>query len=545
MQIDLLNIGLAFLEGFALIISPCILPILPIILSGSLEGSKKRPLGIVLGFIVIFSLFTFFSRALVIYTGIDLTIVRYVSYALLFLFGIIMLSTYLSDKFNFATQRLASVGSSLSTVNNSQGGFLSGIILGALVGFIWTPCAGPILAVVIVQSVLQQTSLSSFFVILFFGIGAAIPMLLIALFGRNIMRRFVFFKTHAYLLRKILGLIIIAAVAYMLNGESVCLAPLKSNTSTPTTLINGITPYPAPDIIGITEWINSTPLQIQQLKGKVVLVDFWAYSCINCIRTLPYLIDWYQKYHDKGLVIVGVHSPEFEFERDVVNVKNSVEKDKIHYPVALDNNFATWKKYNNQYWPAHYLIDKKGNVVYTHFGEGDYDITEGNIRYLLGVSGKNSLIEKQEISAIQTPETYLGSARAATYSSPEKMMVGRASLYSMPASLKENHWALSGSWMITPEKIISAKSDAELKIKFTAKKIFIVMGTTVPHPIKVKVLLNGQKVILEKGKDVVDSTIEVSNHQLYDVVVLPKVTSGILQIIPMDAGLEIYTFTFG
>ena len=169
MQIDFINIGLAFLEGFALIISPCILPILPIILSGSLEGSKKRPLGIILGFVVTFSLFTLFSRSLVLYTGIDLTIVRYVSYALLFLFGIVMLSTYLTDKFTLATQRLANVGSSLSTVNDAQGGFLSGIILGALVGFIWTPCAGPILAVVIVQSVLQQTTLTSFLVILFFN----------------------------------------------------------------------------------------------------------------------------------------------------------------------------------------------------------------------------------------------------------------------------------------------------------------------------------------------------------------------------------------
>jgi len=199
---DYLSIILAFLEGIALIVSPCILPILPIILSGSLEGDRERPYGIIVGFVITFALFTFFSRALVLHTGINIEVIRYVSYGLLFLFGIIMLSTYLTEKFTLLTSRLSNTGSSWLSANDSQGGFISGLILGGLVGIIWTPCAGPILASVIVQTVLQKTTLSSFFVVIFFAIGAGMPMLLIALFGRDLMDKVKFFKTHAYLLRK-------------------------------------------------------------------------------------------------------------------------------------------------------------------------------------------------------------------------------------------------------------------------------------------------------------------------------------------------------
>lgn len=203
---------LAFLEGFALIISPCILPILPIVLAGSLEGGRRRPLGVIVGFVLIFSLFTFFSRKLVLYSGVNLTIVREVSYGLLIVFGLIMMSTYLSEKFARLTQPLANIGSSVG----SQGGFASGVVLGGLIGLVWTPCAGPILAAVIVQTVLQATTIGSFFIVLLFGLGAAIPMLLIALFGRAMMARFGFFQRHSELIRKLLGLVIIISVIVMI-----------------------------------------------------------------------------------------------------------------------------------------------------------------------------------------------------------------------------------------------------------------------------------------------------------------------------------------
>lgn len=546
MHSDYINIALAFLEGLALIVSPCILPILPIILSGSIEGSRKRPYGIIVGFVIIFSLFTFFSRSIVLHTGIDLTIIRYVSYGLLFVFGIVMLSTYLTEQFTLATQKLTTVGSSISTVNNSQGGFLSGLLFGGLVGVIWTPCAGPILAAVIVQSVLQQTTFNSFLTIVAFGMGAAVPMLLIALFGRNIMNRFQFLKTHSYRLRRILGVIIILSVAFMIYSEGAAGSLTKSNPETvPTKLIDGLyTPYAAPNFSKITAWINSPPLTMEQLKGKVVLIDFWAYSCINCIRTLPYIKDWYQKYHDKGFVVIGVHSPEFEFERVYSNVKNAVEKSGIQYPVALDNDFATWRNFQNQYWPAHYLIDKNGMVVYTHFGEGNYDITENNIRFLLGVTGTDSKM-REEVSYAQSPETYLGYSRAKDFVSPEAVVPNQSSQYTFPPSLSKNQWALNGAWNIGQEKITSTHAGAAIKIKFSAKNVFIVMGNASSQPILVKLLLNGEVVENEKGKDVVNSAVLVKGHQLYNVISLAHPSEGVLQVIATAPGLDVYTFTFG
>lgn len=551
MQTELLNSGLALLEGFGLIVSPCILPILPIILSGSLEGSKKRPIGIIVGFVLMFAIFTFFSRQLVHYTGIDLGLIRHISYGLLLVFGVVMLSTTLTEKFTLFTSRLANTGTALTSINNPQGGFISGILFGALVGIIWTPCAGPILAAVIVQTVLQKTTFSSFLTVLFFGIGAAIPMLLIALFGRSVMTRIGFFKTHAMLIRKLLGGIIIIAVAYMIYSESFPESFARTGSSAgskQTMVVDGvITSYPMPEIAGITEWINSSPITTSSLKGKVVLIDFWTYSCINCIRTLPYLLDWYNKYHDKGLVIIGIHSPEFDFEKNFENVKNAVIKNNIHYPVALDNQFTTWQHFNNRYWPAHYLIDKSGYVVYQHFGEGHYDVTENNIRFLLGLNASNlpASAYRRPFNEMQTPETYLGSERAENFASPEKVVSNKVVNFTFPEELSDDQWAMQGAWIVSPKFITSAATNAMLKIHFNAGKVYVVMGNTTQKPIKVKLRLNGELVVKEKGRDVMNSVITVNRHALYEAVVLPRSGNGILELTASAPGLEVYTFTFG
>lgn len=314
------------------------------------------------------------------------------------------------------------------------------------------------------------------------------------------------------------------------------------------TLQDGLyNPYPAPQIAGITNWINSPPLQINNLKGKVVLIDFWTYSCINCIRTLPYVKDWYRKYHSLGLVIIGVHAPEFEFEKNLENVKNAVAQDDIQYPVALDNQFVTWRNYNNQYWPAHYLIDKNGKVVYEHFGEGEYETTENNIRFLLGLKEPvtDSLHQEEAFSFNQTPETYLGYARSESFSNKQSISQNKAGLYLFPEEIPENHWALNGEWIINSDKIVSVQPNVGLKINFNARHVFIVMGNTSKQPIKVKLLLNGEPVLAGKGKDVSDSSIIVNKHSLYEILNLPHIDNGILQIIPQAPGLEVYTFTFG
>ncbi len=550
---ELWDLGLGFLEGFALIISPCILPILPIMLAGSLTGSKKRPLGIIFGFILVFSLFTFFSRKLVEYSGIDLNLLRHLSYALLFLLGCIMVSNFLTEKFAKLTARFAGIGANWKRLNQQED-FLGGLLFGGLVAIIWTPCAGPILAAVIVQTVTQQTTVLSFLIVFAFATGAALPMLLIAFFGRRILPHFNFFKTRTLLFRKLLGFIILATVAYMIYFEnSLTQAGAAFEAAAPATpaafeLQKGLAlPYPAPALDSKTDWINSEPLQLSNLKGKVVLIDFWTYSCINCIRTLPYLKDWYRKYHDQGLIIIGVHSPEFDFEKKLSNVKAAVAADGILYPVTLDNQYVTWRNYNNQYWPAHYLIDKEGQVVYTHFGEGDYEVTENNIRYLLGLkaglSGTTTLANGN--SGLLTPETYFGYARSQRFASPETITTDRPALYHFPQDLRQNDWALQGLWTIAAEGIVSASTNSSLRLHFLAQKVFIVLGSTTGQPILVHLLLNGKPLGPSSGKDVVESSIQVTKPRLYEALTLPAFGEGILEVQPAAPQLEIYTFTFG
>lgn len=546
MPADLLNIGLAFIEGFLLILSPCILPILPIILSASLTGSKSRPFGIVAGFIMTFTVVTLFSRAIIQLAQINADTLRYMSFIILLILGIIMVSKTLTEKFTLWTQGLANVGSSLPTQNS----FWGGILFGGLVGIIWTPCAGPILAAVIVQVVLQHTTLTSILVVIAFAIGAGVPMLLIALFGRKIVSSIGFLRERSTLLRQLLGLIIILTVIYLMVFPTSLFSsgPNSSVNTRPTALINGIEfPYKAPEISGIDAWINSPPLNWSDLKGKVVLIDFWTYSCINCIRTLPYLKDWYAKYHDQGFEIIGVHSPEFQFERDINNVRQAVMKDEILYPVALDNQFVTWRNFKNEYWPAHYLVNKQGEVVYVHFGEGEYDVTENNIRFLLGMGGTNTNNKSEQESYFtnQTPETYLGYKRAQRFSSPQEMQKDMSASYSYPANLSANQWALKGEWIIAADKIVSVNPGAAIKLHFDAKKVYMVMGVAKKKFVTAKLLLNDQPLTNNHGSDVVNSQVTVNHNQLYSVINMTNGDEGTLEIIAGSPGLEVYTFTFG
>ncbi|MHB0925009.1 MAG: cytochrome c biogenesis protein DipZ [Gallionellaceae bacterium] len=545
-----LDIGLAFLEGVALIVSPCILPVLPLVLATSAGGGRRRPYGIIIGFVLAFTLFALAARQLVSLLGLDLDLVKNASLALLALLGLVLLSSKLSEKFGALTQGLANLGNDLAATKGE--GLLGGIAIGALIGLVWTPCAGPILAAVLVQVIRQQSDLAGNLVILSFGIGAGVPMLVIALAGRRIMGRLGFFARHAEAVRKAFGVLILLSVAYIASGADIeALFMPKETAEAPRgelVLQDGLgKPYAAPEFAGIEAWQNSAPLTMKELQGKVVLIDFWTYSCINCVRTLPYLTDWDKKYRDMGLVIVGVHSPEFEFEKKPDNVRDAIAQHGIRYPVALDNNLSTWLNFHNRYWPAHYLIDRQGRVVYTHFGEGKYSVTENNIRYLLGLKeqGETIQVEGPTFAPGQTPETYLGYDRADSFGGKESVMRDAQGSYRFPAFLPAGAWALSGTWQVEREKIVAGGQGAALRLNFKARKVFLVLGTAGGKPVRVTLKLNGEAVGNNAGKDAMAGVVTVERNTLYELIDQQSPKNGLLEIETDAPGLEAYAFTFG
>ena len=542
-----IEIGLAFLEGLALIVSPCILPVLPLVLAASVESGKSRPYGIIIGFVLAFSLFAIAARKIVVALGIDLDIIKDASLVLLALFGLVLLSSRLSERFGALTQGAANFGNQLASKGGE--GLLSGIFIGALIGLVWTPCAGPILAAVLVQVIRQQSDFSGYLIIISFALGAGVPMLLIALTGRKIMSKLGFFARHAEAVRRGFGVLILLSVAYIASGadaQSLLTSNKINQAKGEMMLSDGLkTIYAASDFASVDAWLNSPPLTMQGLKGKVVLIDFWTYSCINCVRTLPYITEWDRKYRDRGLVIVGVHAPEFEFEKKLGNVEAAIAHHGIRYPVALDNKLATWGNFNNRYWPAHYLIDREGKVVYTHFGEGKYDVMENNIRYLLGLKEQVAAAPAYISSPDQTPETYLGYARAKNFDSREPVLRDAQGMYRFPASVPEDHWALSGKWNVDAEKIVAGDKGAALRFNFKAGKVFLVLGSAAGKPLHLKLKLNGAAPGAHAGKDALAGVVTVERNTLYELIDQKMPGNGLLEIETDAPGLEAYAFTFG
>ncbi len=292
-------------------------------------------------------------------------------------------------------------------------------------------------------------------------------------------------------------------------------------------------PILAPDIATKGEWLNSPALSSADLKGKVVLVDFWTYSCINCLRTLPYIKSWYQAYKDKGFVVIGVHAPEFDFEKNIANVEKAIRRFDIPYPIVQDNDHTLWNRFKNQYWPAHYLINKSGQIVYTHFGEGNYDVTEKAIRDALNETGKKAKLSDavEGYTLNQTPETYLGTARA------ERLVKAWD-------NLTADNWTLVGDWKRAAE-YSEANAGAALKMHFRGGKVFLVLGTADGKPVKAKISFDGKPAIDVAGKDVKDAEVTVTDHRLYELIDLKKNGEGIFEISTTQGGLRAFAFTFG
>lgn len=571
----ILLIVFAFLAGIVTVLSPCILPILPVILTSTIGGKnvgKSRPLGVVTGFVLSFTFFTLFLSKIVELSGVSGNFLRSLSVVVIAGFGTSLLVPKVQIYIEILFSRIAAL---VPNVQNKEG-YWGGILIGLSVGLLWTPCVGPILASVISLAITGQVTFDAFLITMAYSVGTAIPMFLIMWGGQSVLHRVPWLLKNLGLVQRIFGVVMILTAVgiffeidrkfqtYILKtfpSYGTGLTRLEDNAwvkeqlelfgksrksdNEEKNILNNDQKIKAPEIIAGGDWFNSNPVTLNQLRGKVVVIDFWTYSCINCQRTIPYLRNWYEKYKDKGLVIIGVHSPEFEFEKDNNNLSRAIKDFGITYPVVQDNNFATWRAYQNKYWPAKYFIDKEGNIRYWHFGEGGYDESEKVIQELLKETGAENVPTGTDnptysVNA-KTRETYLGYGRMENFSSNEKIKKGESYKYSFPTRLGENNFAFDGEWMVN-EEYSAPKSGSKLEIDFNAKEVYLVMRTNKEES-KVKVWVDDQ--VQSLGDDVHEGMVEVDSDRLYKLVKLDTPGRHVLKLEFEDGDCEVFAFTFG
>ncbi len=576
-----------FIAGAGTALSPCVLPVLPIALSAGATGGRRRPLGIVVGLAVSFTFATVALVYVISALGLPNDLLRKLAIAVLLGFGVVLIIPSLAARIEAWLSRFASRA---GIVSPSGDGFWSGTAVGASLGVVYAPCAGPILAGVLVVSASQPFTAGRLAVALSYGIGSAAVLYFLMLGGRRLVAPL---ARRGGGLQVAMGAVMVVVALAMLGNYDVrfqnriasdlprfLVDPTKSLEASASaqaaledvrgesahgvgaaaasalrskTAANGQTNLPvlgsAPEFVGNAHWFNTRddrPLTLHALRGRVVLVDFWTYSCINCLRTLPYLTAWDRKYREDGLTIVGVHSPEFPFEKEAGNVEEAIERNGIHYPVAQDNELATWTAYGNQYWPAEYFIDAEGRVRYAHFGEGEYGKKGQIIRQLLAEAGRKVPGQKTQVHAIApsatvtTPETYLGAARAERFTNP--MLSPGSHDFTAPASLPVNEFAYHGRWRIGLDS--AAAEGGSLDLNFGARRAYLVLGSP-GHPRTMRVLLDGRPISDDDaGADVHNGVVEIAAQRLYNLVDLPRVEDHVLSLVP-QAGVTGYAFTFG
>jgi cytochrome c biogenesis protein CcdA/thiol-disulfide isomerase/thioredoxin len=553
-------------------ISPCILPVLPVIfLSGGAQaarteaaaapvdrGRQRRPYLVVAGLALSFSVFTLLGTLVLNALPVPEDVIRWLGLVVLVLLGIGMILPRFGELLERPFSRIPQ-----RSVDNDGSGFVLGLALGA----VYVPCAGPVLAAITVAGATGRIGLSTVVLTAAFAIGTSIPLLVFALAGRRVAERVRAFRQHQRRIRVLAGVVVIAlAVALTFNvtdaiqraipdytaslnkvahegagvaralGSGQQTAALAECSQAPSEVLQDCGPMPA--ITGIARWLN-TPgddaLTTGALKGKVILVDFWAYSCINCQRAIPHDEAWYRTYKAAGLEVVGVHTPEYAFEHVASNVASGAKRLGITYPVALDNDYTTWNDFGNDSWPAEYLIDSTGQVRHVGIGEGDYDGTESLIRKLLAkahpgarLPSRTQVADTTPQSYVQTPETYLGTQRAERFVSPGGLRSGTHS-YRVPASIKRDRWALAGTWSGGGEFLTSGQG-ASITLSFDASDVYLDVGGT------------GTITATVGGRT---KTYQVSGApDIYTVAHSASEKSGVLKV-TLSPGLQAYSFTFG
>ncbi len=574
---------LSYFGGVLTILSPCVLPVIPFIFSRSDQPFRQSGLPMLLGMGFSFAFFAVLS----VVGGSWVVHANQIGRSLaLLVFSVLGLSLILPRLAEQLTRPFVQLGGILQKRADAKTGLASSLLLGVSVGLLWAPCAGPILGLVLAGAALGGSNQKTFGLLLVFAMGAATSLGLAIFAGGKVFGALKkSLGAEEWIRRGIGAAVLVAVVAISLGLDTQLLANLSfintgrieqtllDNTSLgqkqdlKSSVLADEGPMPALD--GATQWLNSEPLSAPTLQGKVVLIDFWTYSCINCLRTLPYLKAWAVKYRDQGLVVIGVHTPEFAFEKSIDNVKKAVTDLNIQYPVAVDSNQVIWQAFKNQYWPAHYFVDVKGRIRFHHFGEGNYEESEKLIQELLAEAGgyQENLKTKSATSVVPTqgsgveappsgsemasPETYLSYSRQEGFVSMPDIQKDAVVTYKTPARLSLNQWGFSGSWKIEAEKAELKSSRGKLTFRFRARDLHLVIGAREGRDIPFRVTIDGRPPKEDYGQDVnANGFGKVNSHRLYQLIrqhVQPgeSAVDHTFQIEFLEPGAEVFAFTFG
>ena len=570
---------LAYLGGVLTILSPCILPVLPFVFARADKPFMRNGFPMLLGMAI-----TFAAVATLAALGGGWAVHanqygRIIALVVLAFLGLTLLSTHLAEWFS---RPFVALGNRLSQRSASDGDSIWGAAgLGVATGLLWAPCAGPILGLLLTGAALNGASVQTTLLLLTYASGAATSLGLALLIGGKVFGVMKRSLGAGEWVRRALGVLVlcgVAAIALGLDTGLLTRVSLASTGGIEQKLINAVRPAPAPapqpvlkageplpvegqmpSLAGATQWLNSPPLTTESLRGKVVLVDFWTYSCINCIRTLPYVRGWYDKYKDHGLVIIGVHAPEFAFEKNPDNVIKAVKDLGVDYPVALDNDYAIWKGFNNEYWPAHYFIDARGQIRSHHFGEGNYHESEDVIRQLLTEAGQKNLPtgyvrdDHRGVEAAasndptRSPETYVGYARAQNFVGG-RVTHDDAHDYQAPGTLAANQWSLDGRWTVRGENAQLNTAGGAIVYRFRGRDLHLVLGpASNGKPIHFRVTIDGKPPGTDHGMDTdADGNGTIDSQRLYQLV---RQANGsgerLFKITFLDPGVQAFAFTFG
>lgn len=617
----MLLIVLAYLGGVLTILSPCILPVLPFVFARADQPFVRSGLPLLAGMTATFAAVATLAAVGGGWVAQANQYGRWLAIVLLAVFGLTLLMPRFADRI---MQPLVNAGNRLSNAAQHDGapGIGSSFLLGIATGLLWAPCAGPILGLVLTGAALQGASIGTTLLLLAYAAGAATSLAVALLLGGRVFAAMKRSLGAGEWIRRGIGVAMLAGVAAIALGLDTGFLTRVSTVATgglEQHLVDTFAPsrHPAmamtgsanraqlpnasddntdaantmsansgammrtsdamraattpalpvlgqlPPLAGAVQWLNSPPLTAQSLRGKVVIVDFWTYSCINCLRSLPYVKAWARKYRDKGLVVIGVHAPEFAFERNIDNVRKAVHDLGVDYPVAIDNDYAIWRAFDNQYWPAHYFVDAKGQIRYEHFGEGEYDQSErviqqllveaghpdaANVQLGLGGTTERGVQLKADNADMRSPETYIGFERAEGFASPDGVAQDAARNYRAPSNPGLNHWGLAGEWSVGAEHATLARPGGEIVYRFHARDLHLVLGPGPDgKPVRFRVTVDGKAPGNAHGSDVAsDGAGTVTGQRLYQLVRQPgDVADHTFAIQFFDAGVQAFAFTFG